>query len=572
MSPVDLTTVGLLAPHEELREQLSNLQGLLMLSMLMTESGDERQILHLASTSVPSFGSCHLEGVHLSDKGWMTVAAGNASPDGDVQRTVGAQLSTLGPGGGLLLIPGRGWGWGLPLRGLHGHIGHLVVSAVQEPPPTEQFLLRVLAQHTGVALINARLHASERAAAEELAEANAAQAVILRKLERSTAIHDRLTRVAVAGEGQEGIARAVHELTGLPVAVEDRYGNLRAWAGPNRPIPYPKDPLARREQMLRRVLREGRPVREGGRLLAVACPRHDLLGVLVLVDPAGTAGEQEQVALEHGATVLAMELARLRSLADTELRVRRELVEELLAGADEQSALSRAQALGYDLERPHRVVLVEGRARTRDDDAFFHVVRRVARDTGVGTLMVARGATVVVLSDADQSWEDFRAAILGDLGGGVCKVGIGGRCERPSEIPRSYREAKYALALQDAANGTDQATSFDDLGVYRILSEVNNTAGVEQFVRSWLGKLLDYDARKHSDLVATLSRYLECGGNYEATATALMVHRSTLKYRLQRIREISGHDLNESDSRFNLQLATRAWRTLTALRSDLGAR
>ena len=43
-------------------------------------------------------------------------------------------------------------------------------------------------------------------------------------------IHDRLTRVALEGQGQEGIAQAVHGLTGYPVAIEDRFGNLRAWA------------------------------------------------------------------------------------------------------------------------------------------------------------------------------------------------------------------------------------------------------------------------------------------------------------------------------------------------------
>jgi sugar diacid utilization regulator len=440
-------------------------------------------------------------------------------------------------------------------------VGYLVVSAADEPPTGEQFLLRVLAQQSGVALANARLHASERATAEALAATVAI-------LERSTAIHHRLTRVAVAGEGQEGIAKAVHELTGYPVAVEDRHGNLRAWAGPNRPTPYPKDPLAQREQMLRRVTREGRPVREGGRLLALAHPRDDVLGVLVLVDPAGTAGESEQVALEHGATVLAMELARLRSLADTELRVRRELVEELLSGTDSESALARAQALGYDLERPHRVLVVEGRGPSRDDEAFFHAVRRAARDTGVGSLMVARGGAVVVLSDADRPWEEFRTAVLNNLGAGRSRVGVGGRCSAPEDFPRSYREAKFALRLLSSAKGADQATSFDDLGIYGILSAVEDITGVEGFVRNWLGALLEYDAKKNSELIGTLSHYLECGGNYDATAAALVVHRSTLKYRLQRIREISGHDLTAADVRFNLQLATRAWATLSALRTD----
>src|SRR5207244_8981550 len=132
------------------------------------------------------------------------------------------------------------------------------------------------------------------------------------------------------------------------------------------------------------AIREGRPTRDGGRLVVVARPRDDTVGVLALIDPAGTAGNQELVALEHGATVLAMELARLRSLAETELRLRRDLVEELLSGTDEESALGRAQALGYDLERRHRVVVVEGRARAQHGGPFFRAVRRGARDVDVG--------------------------------------------------------------------------------------------------------------------------------------------------------------------------------------------
>jgi len=65
--------------------------------------------------------------------------------------------------------------------------------------------------------------------------------------------------------------------------------------------------------------------------------------------------------------------------------------------------------------------------------------------------------------------------------------------------------------------------------------------------------------------VQTLTQYLEHGGNYDATAAELSVHKSTLKYRLQRIRELTGLELNDPDVHFNLQLATRAWGTLQAL-------
>jgi DNA-binding PucR family transcriptional regulator len=545
----------------EYREQLSNLQGLLMLSMLMTESGDESKILHLATTSIPSFAPCRLVGVYLGDGRWAS------PPSAEVREAAEAQFDVLTRVGGRLTIPGEFWSWALPVPGSGGAGGYFVVAADEEPTGPEQFLLRVLAQQTGVALANARLHARERATAEELRTANAVLAETVRALEHTTRIHDRVTRVAVAGEGQEGIARAVHELTGYPVAVEDRYGNLRAWAGPNRPDPYPKDPAARREQMLRRALRERRPIREGGRLVAIASPGADVLGVLALVDPAGAAGERERIALEHGATVLAMELARLRSLAEAELRLRRDLMEELLSGTDEDSALARAQALGHDLERRHRVVVTEGRGRVQDDEVFFHAVRRAARAAGIGVMLVARGGAVVALTDADIPWERFRAAVLTELGGGRCRVGIGGWCDGPRDFPRSYREAQRALTMQRTARGEDRATCYEDLGVYRILCEVEDSGAVEVFAREWLGALLDYDTKKGSELVTTLSQYLECGGAYDATAAALSVHRSTLKYRLQRIREISGHDLTDPATNFNLQLATRAWQTLQTLRS-----
>jgi DNA-binding PucR family transcriptional regulator len=66
-----------------------------------------------------------------------------------------------------------------------------------------------------------------------------------------------------------------------------------------------------------------------------------------------------------------------------------------------------------------------------------------------------------------------------------------------------------------------------------------------------------------------LGRFLDLGGNYDATSTAVAVHRSTLRYRLQRIRDISGRDLNDPDVRFNLQLATRALETLHAMGGGL---
>ena len=129
-----------------------------------------------------------------------------------------------------------------------------------------------------------------------------------------------------------------------------------------------------------------------------------------------------------------------------------------------------------------------------------------------------------------------------------------------ADFPRSYHEARLALRVQAAAGGTTDATVFDELGVYRLLAGVDDLEGVEQFVHA---------VARRPARVRRRQRGIRTGRDaWASTSTAAgattppprrsSVHRSTLKYRLQRIREISGHDLGSPEVQFNLQLAVRA--------------
>ncbi len=546
-----------------LRERLGEFRALLVISLLMTESVGEDQILELAASSAPGLGPWRIEGYGFTDGRWRRGIDHSAPVPSDLA----GQLAALGGGSGRIELPGRGWAWAYPLRSVSGPLGHLVASCAREPSSEERFLIQVIAQQTGVAVSNARLHAKERATAAELAATNAALAETVTSLQRSMDIHDRLTRVAVSGEGQPGIAKALYELTGMSVAIEDRYGNLSAWAGPGKPDPYPKESFAKRELLLRRLIRASKPVRDGERLVLLVSPRPDLLGVIALIDPGQSADNADLVALEHGSTVLSMELARLRSIADTELRLRRDLIHDLLAGTDDESAQARADALDYDLRRPHRVVLIEGKGRSRAHDALLSAVRRAMRQIRQAGLSETWSGKVAVVTVGQTDWERLRRAIMSDLGG-PCHIGVGGSCARPSELPRSLREAGLALRLQKTLLPGSSACEYPKLGIFRMLAAIPDLTDVDEFVREWLGSLLDYDARRKAELVHTLTQYLEHGGNYDATAARLSVHKSTLKYRLQRIRELTGLELNDPDVHFNLQLATRAWGTLQALREE----
>jgi hypothetical protein len=344
--------------------------------MLMTESSDGQRIVHLATTSVPSLGPCRLEGVYLSDGGWRAV--NGAGLPFDVRLDFEAQFAVLGSAGGALSIVGQRWGWAYPLRSLEGDFGYLVVGADAEPPQSAQFLLRVLAQQTGIALGNARLHARDLATATELRNSNGALAETVAALERSKAIHDRLTRFG-REPGAAGIARAIHELTSYTMFIEDRYGNVRVV------VDFP-------------AAREGPASARGGRApsgLQEADPHQDRL--LAVADPTNTpwpcSCSSTPTARWHvpkrsrsnTAPPCLVELARLRSLEETELRLGRDLVEEPCRYRRRER--SRAAA-GVRPRAATSVVVVEPTGDVGGPDEFFHAVRRAALQTGVGSLLV----------------------------------------------------------------------------------------------------------------------------------------------------------------------------------------
>jgi sugar diacid utilization regulator len=541
------------------RAELSNLRALLALSMLLTEAADAQTVLALSIEAVSSLTRCRVEGILLADGGWKHLAQPGLGRA--VRAHLEDQVGTLGAMGGPVDLPAQGWAWAYPMRSLRGNAGFVITCAPDEPTAHEQFQLRVLAQQTGLALTNAALHARERANAEQLAELNGRLEQTVSALSQGMAIHERLTDVAASGVGVEGITRAVHELTDLPVVVEYRNGERCASAGCTPGTAGLVLSPHRRERLLAGALAQRRSVRHEDRWIALARAREEILGLIMLIDPDERAREQDRVALEHGATVLAIEFAHSRNVAETEMRLRRDIVEDLLAGTDSESVLARARGLCYDLGRPHRVVLVDSDSR-HGSDRLFRAVRQAAGELEIGSLLVNRADVVVLLAHTDVAWDQLRLAVDRWMGTGSCRVAAGGRCRDPSGFAESYREAQLTLRLLDRGG---RSRCFDDLGVFRMLGRVAHPADLEDLMGQWLRPLLDYDRAHGSELVSTLSAFLDFGGNQEQTAGGLTIHRSTLKYRLKRIREISGYDLTDPDTHLNLHLATRAWRVLHLL-------
>ena len=83
-------------------------------------------------------------------------------------------------------------------------------------------------------------------------------ATTVTRLQRQTNVHEVLSAAVAAGTGEQGIADALNDLTGHSVGIEDRFGNLRCWAGPGQPHPYPKQSADERELLLHELAAQNR--------------------------------------------------------------------------------------------------------------------------------------------------------------------------------------------------------------------------------------------------------------------------------------------------------------------------
>jgi sugar diacid utilization regulator len=542
-----------------LRQEVSDLRGLLALSLLMTSRSDEEEIVHIVATAVPALIPVRPIGIQLVDNRSRWVAIAGPCATAGVRSSLSKELRRLSSDGGEVRVPGESWAWALPLRSLGDVMGHLVVVADTEPSPTTMLMLRSLAQQTGTALANARLHARNL-------EANAELARTVGALRYKTAIHEALTEVELSGAGLDGIVSALHEVTGRAACIESSGGEPLAAAGPVEPWVPTRD---RRGQVVQRALRVGHPIRIDGRLLTAARPRPDVVGVLWLDDADGSADDQEIVALEHARTVLSIELSRLYGLAETELRLGRDLAADLVGGVGDD-AMRRARALGYDLSRAHAVVVVEPGRRAAADDplaltAQSAALQQLREPGGPPVLLLQRESAVVAVVPVDVSDDDAPLESLASSLGPAARVAVGGACHDPAALPTSLRQAQVALRIAEHAASASRVVRFEQLGVYRLLAESADPGSLDDMVASWLGPLVEHDRMRGSELVRTLARFLDHGGNYDATADSLLIGRTTVRYRLRRIRELTGYDLSDPETRFQLQLAVRAHAARQAL-------
>jgi purine catabolism regulator len=422
------------------------------------------------------------------------------------------------------------------------------------------------------------------------------------RLKRSIEIHRRFTELVLDGKGVNEICRTLAELLESAVTVEDASFHLLAHAGGSAD-PHRKETILRQgtpqrvlfDPQIQRMLREveaGRgPLKVPAfphlgmsreRLIAPILAANQVLGYISVLDHPPHNEELAFMAIEQAALVLALSIAKERELSEVEGRVRGEFLEDLLHGTygEESAAQRRARHVGYPLHGQHIVMLVDiddfrgfNRARQISEDAiqalkreFLRRVTGVVRATYPRALVQGRSDQVVSLLPLGGEAVDHQARshalgmqvqqVVADWKPGfTVSVGFSGPVEAPAGVAGALREVTSVMESLARFKRWGQVVAVPELGLTGLLAAVTDERLVD-YSRRHLGPLIEHDNTRKSSLVPTLRAYLETGEQQQA-AKRLRIHPNTLRYRLDRIREISSVDLEDPETRLNLAVAMR---------------
>jgi purine catabolism regulator len=427
------------------------------------------------------------------------------------------------------------------------------------------------------------------------------------RLKRSMEIHRRFTELVLDGKGVNEICHTLADLLDSAVTVEDASFHLLAHAGGSAD-PHRKETILRQgtpqrvlfDPQIQRTLREVEAARgpvkvpafphlgmSRERLIAPIFAANQVLGYISILDHPPHNEELAFMAIEQAALVLALSIAKERELSEVEGRVRGEFLEDLLHATygDENAAQRRARHVGYPLSGTHIVMLVDiddfrgfNRARQITEDAiqalkrdFLRRVTAVVRTGFPRALLQGRSDQVVALLPLGTEIADYQArshalglqirqAIVDWKPGFTVSVGFSGPTEAPTGVAGALREVTSVMESLARFKRWSQVVAVPELGLTGLLAAVTDERLVD-YSRRHLGPLIEHDSTRKGNLVTTLRAYLETGEQQQA-AQRLRVHPNTLRYRLDRIREITGLELEDPETRLNLAVALRVQQLL----------
>jgi len=403
-------------------------------------------------------------------------------------------------------------------------------------------------------------------------------------MERGVRIHAQLSQLAAEGGGLPALVKAMAELSGRGVLIQDKRQVILA--------DYPSSTLRaiwpdilmqiQSTEMLPASLQDRKKAGQHSHIVTQTLPGglarlifpvvvgEVARGYVSLLGMAGELDALDTLVVEQGAQICAVEMARAKAVREAEKKLKGDLLTALLNDdLTPHDARLWVLTMGLDLEQSHVALRFswDGPSPPSRRRLETLVNGEVARQE-LTAIVSALGAEVICFCQVplqparpEEAALGLGAAVLSQAGKEFTEVsarcGLGTPARDLGDWRMSFRQAGQALELARRFR-EQKPLYFPDLSVYRLLLQMEHSPELSAFQEETIGPLLAHDHAE--EFIHTLEAYFAHHGNLTQTAEALYIHRNTLIYRLDRIAKLTDLDLDKPETRLAVQLALRIHR------------
>lgn len=421
------------------------------------------------------------------------------------------------------------------------------------------------------------------------------------ELQKSNAILQRFLDLVLVGGNYSDIAQVISEVVGHPVFIVDRFHQVLGQGGDiggsianqftvkNRTgksyLSVEYDPKA--SDANEPFLHHAQAYLERQKVSHLVYPvqvRSTPLGSIIIWEHASPKVDPRALmAVQHGATVVALKMMEARSISQVEQQFRNEVLEDLLSEqpASQVRALQLSENLGQHLEPPfavlvvgsdvpsHRLLASRELREQSSVDTSLHLAQRCIEGYRDGVSFWRRGSHLIVFYSLKcRELPDAREALVHMLHK-VCErverenapytvsSGVSRCVDSIGQFRQAYEEARQSFEIGRALGGgkCSMVTHYNDLGLLRFAHVSETSVGLHNYCNDMLGPLLEHDRTSSASLIETLRVFLECNQNHVRAAKALGIHYNSLRYRLEQIRKLSGDIFEEPNKRLAIEVA-----------------
>jgi purine catabolism regulator len=271
--------------------------------------------------------------------------------------------------------------------------------------------------------------------------------------------------------------------------------------------------------------------------------------------------EFDLITVNHTAAIIGLELLKNKTLIYTVTDTTSRFISEILTApkTDTNELKEKVHYLGLSMVQKYLLLSIDFYNGKRD-----FIIAKLKQDLGdmFFPIIGCVDDILVVLFPLNEDYE-FKAISerltkkhksFIEKGLNI-SMGVSAQPRKLLDLKESYKEACSALKIGREIFGEGFVVFYDDVRIYDLLLNVSNRELLTELKNRYIKRLVDYDAANLSDLVHTLEVFLHNHLNYTRTSNDLFIHRQTLRYRLQRIKEILDIDFNRYTDVLGMELA-----------------